>query len=320
MKENKETLRDAMDRRLSFLDERPSCRNRVMQRIAQEEEPVVKKKISFVAVFAIVLVSLSAIALAAGLGLFSPRVEAAKVADNALKEKYGVNLEMQTFFYREEEAQPDGSVKVTYTGKDILASALGTYTALVKDGKAAITWSHDGESTDSGYEADAWGAEQLRQMLADNQATGDMGLFAPRAQEIANAMGTPYEDVKTSEDEIIAYFENLEREKTAALEACKLSEDVMQDLARQAAIQQYDLSDIQAALLELYSQPLAVEPNAWYCMYNGVPCFEVHYFLDQDPAHPDTHIEGDGDYAALVNVETDVIERIVYESGLGGEG
>ena len=45
---NKETLRAAMDRRLSFLDERPSCRAAVQYRIAQEEEPVMKKKVSFV--------------------------------------------------------------------------------------------------------------------------------------------------------------------------------------------------------------------------------------------------------------------------------
>ena len=43
---NKETLQTAMDRRLSFLDERLSCRPALMQRIAQEEAPVMKKKIS----------------------------------------------------------------------------------------------------------------------------------------------------------------------------------------------------------------------------------------------------------------------------------
>ncbi len=39
---NKVTLKAAMDRRLSFLDERPSCRPALMQRIAREEEPVMK--------------------------------------------------------------------------------------------------------------------------------------------------------------------------------------------------------------------------------------------------------------------------------------
>lgn len=320
MKENKETLRDAMDRRLSFLDERPSCRAGLLQRIAREEEPVVKKKISFVIVLALVLAAVSAIALAAGLGLFSPRVEAAKAADLALREKYGITPDMQTYFYREAEEQPDGSVRVTYTGKDLLACALGTYTAEVRNGSAAVTWSHDGEATSGGYEADAWGAEQLRQMLLDNQATGDMSRFSARAAAIAEAQGQPYEDGAGEAIDPLDWVEAQEREKTAALNARKLSEEEMRERARQAVVQQYDLSEAQAAILELYVQPLAVEANAWYWMEDGIPCFEVHYGLDQDPEHPETHVEMDGDYAVLVNVETGVIEKIVYESGLGGEG
>ena len=77
---NKETLQTAMDRRLSFLDELPSCRPALMQRIAQEEAPVMKKKYSVGLVFALILVSLSVIAVAAGL-ILSPRVSAARLAD-----------------------------------------------------------------------------------------------------------------------------------------------------------------------------------------------------------------------------------------------
>ena len=46
MKTNKDSLKSAMDRRLSFLDDMPSCRAAVQYRIAREEEPVMKKKIS----------------------------------------------------------------------------------------------------------------------------------------------------------------------------------------------------------------------------------------------------------------------------------
>ena len=115
MKTNKEPLRSAMDRRLSFLDELPSCRAALHRRIAQEETPVMKKKLSVGLVFALVLVLLAAAALAAGL-LLSPRVSAARTADLALKEQFGVTEEMQTFFSRNEAEQPDSSVIVTYTG------------------------------------------------------------------------------------------------------------------------------------------------------------------------------------------------------------
>ena len=82
MKQNKESLRTAMDRRLSFLDELPSCRAAVQQRIAQEEEPEMKKfSLGFVIAMALVLVSV--VGVAAGL-LLSPRVTAAQAADRAL--------------------------------------------------------------------------------------------------------------------------------------------------------------------------------------------------------------------------------------------
>ena len=316
---NKETLRTAMDRRLSFLDELPSCRASLQQRIAQEEAPVMKKKISFGLVFALALVSLSVIALAAGL-LFSPKADAAALADRALAEKYGVTLEMNTFFYRSEEELPDGSIRVTYIGKDLLEYVLGTYTAHVKDGKAEVTWSHDGKNTSGGYQAEAWGAEQLKQMIADSKTTGDQSLFEGYAVAIAEKHDAAWIQPDHTEDEIKAYFEMLEAEKTQALNAAKLPEEEMQALAKEAVIRRYELTDEQAAMLELYVQPLADEANDWYWMEDGKPCFEVQFFLNQDPKVQDRHVDKDGSYAVLVNVETGVIERMVYESGLGGNG
>ncbi len=313
---NKETLKTAMDRRLSSLDSLPSCRPALMQRIAQEEAPVMKKKVSFALVFALVLVSLSVIALAAGI-LFSPKADASRLADKAIEDKYGITLDMHTFFYREETALEGGSVRVTYTGADMLEYVLGTYTVDVKNGRAEATWSHDGEDTAGGYSAEAWGAEQLRQMLVDNQATGDMGLFLPQAVAVAKAHDAAWVQPVHTEEEIKAFFNELEKQKTAALEARKLSEKEMQAIGKDAIVSRYGLSEVQAALLELYVDPLADEPNAWYHMEDGVPCFEVEYFLSQDP---EKHVDKDGAYAVLVNVETGVIEKIVYESGLGGEG
>lgn len=128
MKKNREMIRSAMDRRLSFLDDLPSCRTGVLEQIAREEVPVMKKKVSVGLVFAMVLVLLSVAALAAGI-LLSRGADAARTADRALEEKYGVTQEMLTYFYREEEEQPEGAVRVTYTGKDDLEYVLGTYTA-----------------------------------------------------------------------------------------------------------------------------------------------------------------------------------------------
>ena len=149
-----------MDARLSFLDDLPSCRAAVQRRIAQEEEPVMKKKISLGLVFAIVLVLLTAAALATTL-LLSPRANAVRAADRAQEEKYGITAEMQSFLARDEKELPDGAVEVTYSGFGETEYVLGVYTAVVKDGKAEIAWSRDGEDTAGGYDADAWGMPQL---------------------------------------------------------------------------------------------------------------------------------------------------------------
>lgn len=316
---NKETLKTRMDRRLSFLDVVPSCRSVLMRRIEQEEAPKMKKKVSLALVLALTLISLSVAALAAGL-LFSPRADAARLADRALEEKYGVTQAMLTYFVRTEEAQPGGAVVVTYTGWDQLAGALGVYTAEVKDGKVDVAWSYDGAGTAGGYDAEAWGAQQLAQMIKDNQETGDMSRFLSRALEIAENRGMAWEETVSTEEEKIVYFEQLEKEKTAALSARKLAEDEMAALALKAIVETYALTPDQAAMLERYVQPLADEENAWYWMEDGKPCFEVQYFLTQAPDQPGVFTEKDGAYAVLVNVETGVIERIVYESGLGGEG
>ena len=91
----------------------------------------------------------------------------------------------------------------------------------------------------------------------------------------------------------------------------------MRAAAKEAVTVRYELTEAQAAMLELFVQPMATEENAWYLMIDGEPCFEVQYFLDQNPG---TFTEKDGAYAVAVNVKTGVIERMVYESGLGGEG
>lgn len=287
-----------------------------------------KKKISFGLVFALVLVSVSVIALAAGI-LFSPKVDASRIADRILEEKYGITLDMQTFLVRDEEELPDGTVRVTYSGWDQLEYILGTYIVDVKDGKGTASWSHDGENTAGGYDAEAWGAEQLKQMMADNQETGDMSRFLPQALAVAEKHNAAWQQPESAEEDAKAWGEQREKDKTAALEARRLSEEEMVSLARDAVVSRYELTEAQASLLELYTRlqsgsssglPYGEPANSWYEMVNGKPCFWVEYFLTQDPDHPEKHADKDGSYAVYVNVETGVIEEMVYNSGLGGEG
>ncbi len=325
MKTNKETLQTMMDRRLSFLDELPSCRAGVQYRIAQEEEPVMKKKLSLGFIFAMVLVLLSVAALATGL-LLSPRATAVQIADRAMEKDRGINTEMMTFFGREEEELPDGSVKVTYTGAGEMNYALGTYTALVKDGKAEITWSHDGEDTAGGYESEAWGLDQIRQMMTDCLDQKAKAAYLRKAEDIAKKHNT-LEDTSSSEP-IENLFETIEANKTAALNARKLSEDEMIATGREFILSNYGLNEEQAARMELYTETGADAGNGWYDMINGKPCYQVEYLLYQPEVpeqegvdvQPLPREEKDGYYIVYVNVETGAVEEFEYNSGLSGQG
>ena len=333
MKTNKDSLKSAMDRRLSFLDDVPSCRAAVQYRIAQEEEPVMKKKVSFVFVCAIALLLLSAAALATGLltGLLtSPKASATMTADQALEEKYGITREMQTFFGREETELDDGSVQVIWYGVGDMEYVLGTYTAVVKDGKADISWSHDGEDTSGGYDAEAWGLDQIRQMMTDSQ-NGKFEDYMAKADRIGRAHQV-FED--TSSDETVtqdldAYIAQIEATKTAALNARKIPEEEMLETGRQFIISYYGLNDEQISRMELYTNFNGEESgNGWYDMIDGKPCFQVEYLLGQ-PEAPELEgqevvqperMEKDGYYVVYVNVETGEIEKYEYNSGLGGKG
>ncbi len=341
MKTNKESLKSAMDRRLSFLDEVPSCRAALRVRIAQEEEPVMKKKVSVGFVFAMVLALLSVAALAAG--LLSRRAGAVRVADRALEENYGITAEMQTFFGREEEELPDGGVRITYAGVEGMEYVLGTYTATVRDGKAEVAWSRDGQDVSGGYAAEAWGAEQLKQMLLDSRQAESKQAYIDRARAIAlsrNALQEEEDEPSSAADP--QYFEKREAEKTAAMNARKIPEEQMIKTGMDFIISNYKLNEEQAARLELYTNSFgnnweATEAgtdytpkdcgNTWYEMVNGKPCFQVEFLLYQ-PVTDEMLERGedpgrekmDGFYNVFVNVETGEIEEFEYNSALAGLG
>lgn len=342
MKTNKRTIRSAMDRRLSFLDDLPSCRAAVQRRIAQEEAPVMKKKLSFSLVFAIVLTLLAAAALAVGL-ILSPRAEAIRTADRALAEKYHVTAEMQTFFARELTETEGGAIRVTYTGAGSLERVLGAYMAIVKNGKAEISWSHDGADTSAGYAAEAWGAEQLKAMLADSQDPERKQAYIARADQIAAAYANPEagEDPEITDEQIDAYYRQREADKDSAMNARRLSEEEMIATGREFIISNWRLNGEQTERLELYTNSLPQYPetigispdeaagrsNEWYETVNGKPCFKVEYLLYQPltaaqeaSGEERDYQKGDGYYIVYVNVETGEIEDFEYNSALGGIG
>ena len=296
-----------------------------------------KKKVSLGFVFAMVLVLLSVAALATTL-LFSPKADASRTADQAMEKEIGINAEMMTFFDRQEEELEDGSVRVTYTGVGSLEYPLGTYAVLVKDGKAEISWNREGEDVSGGYDADAWGIDQLKQMLTDCLDEKAKDAFLEKAQEISEAHGLPEDNEPSVAAE--GLLKQIEAQKTAALKARKLSEDEMIAIGREFIISYYGLNEEQVSRMELYTNftpefsgededvTEEEDDNGWYDMVGGKPCFQVEYLLGQ-PEVPEQEgaavtplprEEKDGYYVVYVNVETGEIEEYEYNSGLGGKG
>ena len=309
MRIDEKKLRESMDRRLSGLDVSAARRSAVMQRIVEEEQPVMKKKLSFAVVFALVLVSLAAIALAAGL-IFSPRVDAVTLADRALEEKYGITLRMQSFFERNDETLEDGSVRVTYTAGENFRNVMGAYTVTVKDGKAEASWDLDGVSTEGMFEAKAWGPAQLEEIMAWNTEHGTLTPYIEKAAALGGAVEPEEEEGGLSGEE---YGRMRDQNSADAKAAAKLTEQEMADLAKEALVSRYGLSDEDAAQLEWYIPPYS--PEVLYVVENGNFCYEVEYLLYMDDSAPHAHLNGA--YVVTVNVETGVIENMTYAAGYG---
>lgn len=305
-------------------DERPappagfdSRQESLLRDLMQKEEPVMKRKMSLGLVLAIVLVLLSVTAFAASL-VFSPRVDIARIADKALEEQYGITDEMQVYFRRAVTENGDGSGTVTYTGNWDLCYVLGEYTVTVQGKEAKAVWSHDGESTEGGLEAEAWGKEQIAEMMRLYKETHDMTAFYNQAIAIALKHGQPVENpLYVPQGEEIT--EEIFHQRQDALRArSRLTEEELLAIARQAVQSAYGLDAAQM-------QKLAHNPGmSSYQETDGQVLYEACLVLIQktggDPnAYPE-YTYKDGEYGVLINTETGVVEDIFFDAALAGNG
>ena len=310
MKNNE--FQELVDQNLSGLvwDERK--RQRVLHALSEEEKPVKKFSATFILIAAILCISVAA--LAAGL-VFSKRVDAVQLADSALEQKYGITPAMQTYFTREVVGEGNNAT-VTYKGMNEFAYVLGDYTVAIKDGKAETAWSRDGEDTAGGFDADAWGTEQLTEMMRINKET--FGLEPFRSKAIAIAASHGIEETagsKLSEEEKEALRSLQQKESEAAEKAAKLSIPEMEKIGREAVAVRYSFNQDQIDHLA------CLEENGWYLLLGEekIPCYEFWFYLGYDEDGYEGE-EGKGIYYVAVNVETGVVEDLEYEADLSGNG
>ncbi|MBQ9195715.1 MAG: hypothetical protein IJ157_00620 [Clostridia bacterium] len=305
-------------------DERPAPpagfevrQERLLLGLMQKEEPVMKRKMSLGLVLAVVLVLLSVTAFAASL-VFSPRVDIARIAEKALEDQYGITDEMLVYFHRTVNENGDGTATVTYTGNWDMNYVLGEYTVTVQGKEAKAVWSHDGEDTDGGLEAEAWGAEQLNEVIRMYRETHETTLYYNKALAIAARHGQEVKNSLYAKDGEKVTEEDFNRKQAELRAKSGLNEEELLSIARQAVQASYGLD---AAQMER----LAHNPDlSWYEEKGGRVYYEACLVLIQQPSEDPTvwpeYVKMDGEYGVLIDTETGVVEDIFYDAALAGNG
>ena len=310
----------SVERQLSGLKPDPSLARRIIAS-DREDKPMKKLSTTFILIAAIICISITA--LAAGL-VFSRRADDITLASRELEKAYGVTLTMQGSYFEREVDHNEQETVVTFAGLENLRYVLGEYTVTVKDGKATAVWNHDGEDTAGGFEAEAWGTDQLNAMLDWDKTNHDPYQldYYSQAVEIARKHQAEITYGMPSEEEINVILNLRDEEENKARSAAKLTEKEMIALARQAVASVYGLTDEQMDLIKCPQSTGNIDEDGhYYGMEGGKPVYNVWFYLHQSPvdnnsaARPE-FMEKDGIYVIDVNVETGEIEATLYDSGL----
>lgn len=304
MKEHelKKAFKDALDSRLASLTGDPQLAQRILRGTERRKETKMKKRFSMGLAFALVALLLMATAWAAGL-IFSPRYDAVKLANQALQDKYGITDRMMSQFYRKAQPNSDGSTTVTYESVEHIEQ-LGIYTITVRDGKAEASWSLDDKYNAGRLEDSAWGPEQIERLLTDYAAV--MQYLQANAKRTEKAPSPA--SLEMIQEEAARKREEV---KAQVLRAATLSLAEAKENAVLALENEYQLSQEQLDLL------MSFEGDETYAMEDNKPLLSLYFFLDQEG---EGWKEKDGIYVVTVNLTDGVIEDILYDSALGGNG
>lgn len=274
---------------------------------------VVNKKLSIGVIFVIVMILTTITAMAAAI-LFAKRVPATAAADRAMLQTYGITAQMQSLFTRTSTEGDNGTIIVTYEGRESLAFVLGKYTVVV-DGQtvSSISWSHDGEDTSGGLEASAWGKEQLEEILRIDPATGrpaDLITFQPYIDRINQQYNFDYEEAcedSANENYVVVLLGD---DFQKAKESQFFTTQEFVQIAKKAVCERYHLTAQQAS-----SMTIDTDENSAYVMLDGMLCYRCWIIVGEFSSE---NTEQEGSYTVYVNLETGVVEDIMFLSEQGG--
>ena len=255
---------------------------------------------------------------------YSERCLKIKQAERAIQEKYQIVPDMYSFFVRDIAESDNGTITVTLRGQDIYYWVLGTYIGS-SDGKiTTASWSNEGKQTYGGFDAPAWDALQLHQMVDFARKERDTGAFFHQAVAIAQRDDPEYTELRP-EDPMLIYEHGFEisvpHPDHETIEAKgNYSKDQLNDIAIAAITETYELkTDVAEKICEVDS-----EPDFRYEIKDGQLIYHAWMGLQQsDEDYSDITVpknEHDGQYLVIINAETSVVEDVVYDAFLLGAG
>jgi len=252
----------------------------------------------------------TACAGAAGL-LFSNEFDAVRLAHRALAEEYGITEEMQTYF-AQDVREENGVTTIVFSGMTGLHHVLGEYTVIIRDGDATVSWSKDGESTEGDLDAHAWGARQIEILLEMAKQENGFSRGYHKAQEIRAQMDGEELTVSITKggDATVVKLDDAQIDQARI----SVSEKEAIAIAKLAFAQEYGLTQAQLDAMS-YEKDYA---GYTYAIREGKTICEVWFWLHQD--EDVVHADGDGLYWARINAENGVVEEMMYDSALAGNG
>ena len=194
----KHRLKQSVDRAFAGAAWDETHARRVISKIEERKQPVMKRKLTAALVCALVLVLASACALAAVFVQRSERSNVVLTARNALTRQYRFTPGMLALFRADAQKNAGGDYTVTFTTNEgIPETLLGVYTVHVNGSTAVASWSYDGHAGDM----DHWDASIMAAYLAEDASAWMMGETTAPYHEYAlqtfslssaNATPTPF--------------------------------------------------------------------------------------------------------------------------------
>ena len=304
----KETaLREALNTFITGCRPSDYWKNHMVRQIVKGEKMKTGPKLSWnlILVIGLLLLSVTAYAVIQSVTL-SPRVDAKVLANEALYEKYGLTPAMLGFFAQDAQETDDHHWHVDYIPDEGLASRLGAYRVEITDNHVdKITWTNEGKSTQGGFDAEAWGTEQLEEMVNITGRTHDVNRFYRKIQgedvNLYEGMDDPIPEETVALQENVseeeAYREAMREQGKDAEARSRYSREELIEMGRQGIIDAYALSQDLQDRLRFCDEGVLI-PYYYQTGADEIPAFKMTFEIGGN----DGWKAGDGIYTIDINV------------------